>query len=95
MIEPARFGIEDVDDHVEIVQAYPMCALLALEVKGQGSAFILDPDIDLVGDRFYLGGGRSFTNDEKVGGSVIQVAKIQFEDVLALDVLDTVYDQFV
>lgn len=86
--------MENMNDHVKIVQTYPDGRLHTFHVIWIGICLLFEAIFHVVRNGLDLSGGVSLTNDEVVGWCVIQGSEIQFNNSLAFDFLDAIDDQF-
>jgi len=64
-------------------------------MRGKQIAYLFESFGDVVGNGLDLGVGVSFADDEKVGWSIIQVSKVELDNVFSFCVSDTFYDKLV
>jgi hypothetical protein len=81
-----------MDYDVETIHAYPTGILSAFHMQRNLSGFLFQSLVNVFGNGPDLRTGVSFADDEEVSRRVIQLPKIQFDDVLSLDILYAVYD---
>ena len=79
----------------KIVHANPAGILGSFHVQGSLIRFFFEPFLNVVGNALHLRIAFAFTDDEKIGGSVVQFAQIKFQDVFSFNILNAVNDQVV
>src|SRR4051794_11284959 len=88
----ARFGREDVDDHVEVVHEDPARLAQALHAAGQQAVLLLHVLVDAVVDRLGLAVCAAGADDEVVRVAE-HAAEVELDDFLRLDVGGVAGDQ--
>ena len=95
IVKPPGFGVKDVDDRVAVVQADPLGVLEAFDMERVELLLRTQPALDVARDPPDLGRGIPLANDEIIDGGVVDLAQVEEDDVLALDVGDTVDNEVV
>jgi hypothetical protein len=91
-VEFPGFPVKDMNDGVKVVHTNPPGVLLTFNMERCLTCFFLQSFVDTIRDCLDLGVGVAFANYEKVGRCVIQFSQIQFQDILAFNILDAVDD---
>lgn len=94
-IKSARFGVKNVYDGIEIVHQYPLGVARPFGVRGRREQFILYFFENTVADGFDMSIGVAFTNNEKIGGGVANLAEVQLNDIFALFIANTFNNEVV
>lgn len=80
--------MHDVNDHIHIIDEYPLQLLLALLMKrtlGTSLFYLVD---NMIGNSPYLGGITSFTNYKEIGYGLIDLSQIERNDPLSFFLTD-------
>ena len=90
VVEPASLGIKDMDHRLTIIQADPLGMLGTLYVQGMNARLRPKTPFDVPGDPADLRRRVPFAEDEVIDRRVLNVPKVEKDDILTLDVCDTV-----
>ena len=82
-VEAALFRVEDVHDHLHVIEHDPLAGGKAVHGRSAHTMILLEPRLDLAGDRFQLRLGRCGAKDEELGEGR-NLAQIEDNDVLRL-----------
>ena len=94
-IKCTRFRVKNVYDGIEIVHQYPLGVARPFGMRRRRVQFVLYFFENTVADGFYMGIGVAFTNNEKIGGSVADLAEVQLNDIFALFITNTFNNEVV
>ena len=95
VVKLPRLRIKNMHDGIKIVHQYPTGVCAAFRVRGHRKHLILYFFIYAVGNSLDVRIGVSLADNEKVGGSIIQTAQIQLDNIFTFFVADTVNNQVV
>lgn len=80
---------------IEIVHQYPFGVARPFGMRGRGEQLILYFFENTVADGFYMRIRVTFTNNEKIGGGVADLAEVQLNDIFALFIANTFNNEVV
>jgi len=92
-VEFSGFWVENVYNHVEVVQADPVRVPAAGSGLGDFSGLVLHTLLHVAGDGSYLGGRFTFADKEKISGAIVELTQVDANDVSTFDILDAVQDK--
>lgn len=92
LVKSPGLRVEYVDDRVKIIKANPFSYLTAVNGFWIFAQLSLEAVLNIVGDGRYLGNGLALTDDKKVSRPIVQLAQVNADDVLAFDILHSIYD---
>lgn len=77
-----------MNDGIEIIHQNPAGIAGTLDMRRRGVHFFLHLFINAVGNRFDVGAGVAFANNEKICGGISEAPQVQQHDVFALLIPD-------
>lgn len=92
LVKLAGFGVENVDDGVEIIKTDPFGHLAAVYGFGVFAQFSLEPGLHIFGDGGYLRNGFTLADNKKVSRAIVELAQVDLYDVFTFDVLHAIND---
>lgn len=86
--------MENVNDRVEKVDAYPQAVSLAFDVEWSGAGFFCAFEY-VFGNCSNLGIGFTFAYDEKIRRRILELSQVELDNIFSFDVLNAVDDQVI
>lgn len=94
-VKIAGFGVKNVYHGGEIIHQYPFGDTATFGMRRSGLEFVLYLFIDTVRNRFDVGIGIAFADDEKVCRSITELPQVELYDSFTFLVADTFNDEVI
>lgn len=94
LVEPAHFGMHDVDDHIHVIDQHPFGMLKSFLAIGKFTSGFFHRFFHAVGQCLYLGSGGGFAHHKKIGYRFGYLAQINGYDVFRFLVEQPVENAF-